>query len=149
MKTKKQINQAKFEYEKSEIDLADIKQSLFLSVNKAYENFNTTLESISIAENALEQAKEQYRQTKGRYKAGIADVIELKDGENAYLNAQLDYYNSLLNYNVAVAEFEKEVGAPLPNYLKQETEPTPEFETLQDENNTQEQTNESENQQSL
>ena len=52
-------------------------------------------------------------QATGRYKAGIGDAIELKDGENTYLNARLDFYNSMLNYNVAAASLEKEVGVPL------------------------------------
>ncbi len=122
LRDKKLINIAKYEYEKSKIDLDEKKHDLFLEVNKSYENFKTAESSIAIAKSALDQAYEQYRQTKGRYKAGVADAIELKDGENAYLNARLDYYNSLLNYNVSVAEFEKEIGAPLNNYLNKSTQ---------------------------
>ena len=117
MKTKKKIDEAKAIYKKNQVDLADLKQDLYLNVNKSYANVQTDGEAIIIAENAMEQAKEQYRQTKGRYKAGIADVIELKDGENAYLNARLDYYNSILNYNVSLAEFEKEIGAPFKDFV--------------------------------
>ncbi|MCQ2753599.1 MAG: TolC family protein [bacterium] len=121
MKSKKLMDEAKLNYEKSGVDLENLKQDLYLNINRAYSNMQSDGENISIAENALEQAKEQYRQTKGRYKAGIADVIELKDGENAYLNARLDYYNSILNYNVSVAEFEKEIGAPFRDFIKKDT----------------------------
>ena len=62
---------------------------------------------------ALDQAKEQYRQVTGRYKAGVGDAIELKDGENKYLNARLDFYNAILNYNNTAANLEKEIGIPL------------------------------------
>ena len=113
MKTKKIIDEANATYKKKMVDLEDTKQSLYLSVKKSYENLLTAQQTIYIAEKALEQAKEQYRQTSGRYNAGIADIIELKDGENAYLSARLDYYNSLLTYNISVAEFEKEVGIPI------------------------------------
>ena len=41
------------------------------------------------------------------------DAIELKDGENTYLNARLDFYNSMLNYNTIAASLEKEIGIPL------------------------------------
>ena len=42
-----------------------------------------------------------------------AHAIELKDGETTYLNARLDFYNTLLNYDIAVAGLEKEIGIPL------------------------------------
>ncbi|MCQ2957848.1 MAG: TolC family protein [Candidatus Gastranaerophilales bacterium] len=122
LRTKFAISEANFMYKKRLMDLEDEKHTLYLSVSRAYESFATAYNSIDIAKSALEQAKEQYRQTKGRYKAGIADIIELKDGENAFLNARLDYYNSLLNYNIAIAEFEKEVGAPIENYSSKKTE---------------------------
>ena len=43
----------------------------------------------------------------------LMETIELKDGENTYLNARLDFYNAMLNYNVSFANLEKEVGVPL------------------------------------
>ena len=55
----------------------------------------------------MDQAKEQYRQVTGRYKAGVGTAIELKDGENTYLNARLDFYNSILNYNLSYFPQEK------------------------------------------
>lgn len=113
LKTKKQITQAKAEYEKSIADYNSVKDSVYFNVKKAYLDLQTDKESIIIAKLALDEAKEQYRQVTGRYKAGVGDVIELKDGENTYLNARLDFYNALLNYNVAFANLEKEIGVPI------------------------------------
>ena len=113
MRTKKQLNQAKAEYERSLAELDSTRDSVYFSVKKAYLDLQTDKESIVIAKLALDQAKEQYRQVTGRYKAGVGDAIELKDGENTYLNARLDFYNSLLNYNTAFANLEKEIGIPL------------------------------------
>ena len=48
-----------------------------------------------------------------RYQVGLGDAIEFKDSENTYLNAQLDYYNNLLNYNINAAELERVIGAPI------------------------------------
>lgn len=113
MKTAKQIGQAKAEYEKSLADLDSTRDTVYFNVKKAYLDLQTDRESIVIAKLALDQATEQYRQVTGRYKAGISDAIELKDGENTYLNARLDFYNSLLNYNLSFANLEKEIGVPL------------------------------------
>ncbi|MBL1935212.1 TolC family protein, partial [Klebsiella pneumoniae] len=85
----------------------------YLNVKKNYIDLQTAKQEILIAKLALDQAKEQYRQVTGRYKAGVGDAIELKDGENTYLNARLDFYNAMLNYNVAAAGLEREIGVPI------------------------------------
>ena len=113
LKTSKQISQARAEYEKSKAEFDNTKDNVYLNVKKAYLGLQTDKEAIVIAKLALDQAKEQYRQVTGRYKAGVGDAIELKDGENTYLNARLDFYNALLNYNVSAANLEKEIGIPL------------------------------------
>lgn len=113
LKLKKQVDQARAEYKKANAEYEDMKHSVYYNVKKDYMELQTAIESIVIAKLALDQAKEQYRQVTGRYKAGVGDAIELKDGENTYLNARLDFYNAMLNYNTIVAELEKEIGLPL------------------------------------
>ena len=113
LKTSKQISQAKAEYEQSLAELESTKNSVYYNVKKAYLDLKSEKESIIIAKLALDQAKEQYRQVTGRYKAGVGDAIELKDGENTYLNARLDFYNTILNYNLSFANLEKEIGVPI------------------------------------
>ena len=110
---KKQIDQAKAEYKKAKAEYEDTKHSVYYNVKKNYMELETAREEIVIAKLALDQAKEQYRQVTGRYKAGVGDAIELKDGENTYLNARLDLYNAILNYNSTAASLEKEIGLPL------------------------------------
>ena len=113
LKTAKQVGQAKAEYERSLAEFDSTKHAVYYNVKKAYLDLQTDKEAIVIAKLALDQAKEQYRQVTGRYKAGVGDAIELKDGENTYLNARLNFYNALLNYNIAFANLEKEVGVPI------------------------------------
>ena len=44
----------------------------------------------------------------------VLDILNLnKDAENTYLNAQLNYYSNLLDYNVNAAELERVIGAPI------------------------------------
>lgn len=113
MRVKKQVDQAKAEYKKALADYDNKKNIIYLNVKKNYLDLQTAKESIIIAKLALDEAKEQYRQVTGRYKAGVSDAIELKDGENTYLNARLDFYNAMLNYNTTAASLEREVGVPL------------------------------------
>ena len=113
LKVKKELDEANAEYKKSLAEYEETKDTIYLNVKKNYLDLQTAGESIIIAKLALDEAKEQYRQVTGRYKAGVGDAIELKDGENTYLNARLDFYNAMLNYNLTAASLEKEVGIPL------------------------------------
>ena len=110
---KKQVDQARAEYKQANAQYEDIKHNVYFNVKKNYMELETDREAIVIAKLALDQAKEQYRQVTGRYKAGVGDAIELKDGENTYLNARLDFYNAMLNYNNTAASLEREIGLPL------------------------------------
>ena len=62
---------------------------------------------------ALQQAKEQQYQAFRCYQDGLGNAIEFKDAENTYLNAQLNYYSNLLDYNINAAELERVIGAPI------------------------------------
>ena len=110
---KKQVDEAKASYKMSMAQYENVKDDVYFNVKKNYMELETAREAIVIAKLALDEAKEQYRQVTGRYKAGVGDAIELKDGENTYLNARLDFYNSMLNYNTIAANLEKEIGVPI------------------------------------
>lgn len=113
VRIKKQMDEARANYKMAKAQYEDIKHSVYYNVKKNYMELETAREAIIIAKLALDQAKEQYRQVTGRYKAGVGDAIELKDGENTYLNARLDFYNAMLNYNTVAASLEREIGLPL------------------------------------
>ncbi len=113
LRLKKQYDEANALYKQVLAQYDDVKHSVYFNVKKNYLELETDREAIVIAKLALDQAKEQYRQVTGRYKAGVGNAIELKDGENTYLNARLDFYNAMLNYNVTAASLEREIGLPL------------------------------------
>ena len=110
---KKQVDEAKATYKRDAAELEQANQSVYLDVKAALINFNNAKESIPVAKLALLNAKEQHDLASGRYKTGLSDVIELKDAEITYLNAQLAYYSTLLNYNVAYSNLERVVGTNL------------------------------------
>ena len=113
LRVKKQIDEASAVYKKSLADLDAVRHDVYMNVKQAYLDLKTSEEAIKIAKLALDEAEEQYHQVSGRYKAGVGDIIELKDGENTYLNARLDFYSALLKYNTDAAFLEKEMGVPL------------------------------------
>lgn len=113
MQTKKEVDIALKSYEKALADYESSKQKVYLDVKQSYINLDSTKKSVKQAEINVEQAKAQSYHATGRYNAGYGDAIELKDSENTYLNAQLEYFQALLDYNSEAANIERLVGRPL------------------------------------
>ena len=113
MLLKKQVDEAKAAYKKAVADYEQQRQNVYLEVKGAYISLLNSHDSIDVSKLALQQAKERQYQAFRRYQVGLGDAIEFKDAENSYLNAQLDYYSNLLNYNINAAELERVVGAPI------------------------------------
>lgn len=110
---KKQVDEAKMTHKRDLSDFENTKQRVYLEVKQANIQLLNAQQSIPVAKLSLKKAKEQYDLASGRYKVGMGDAIELKDAENTYRNAQLDYYNILLNYSISAANIERVVGAPI------------------------------------
>lgn len=110
---KKQVDEATATYRKYVADYEKARQDVYLEVKSAYINLMNSHDSIEVSKLALQQAKEQQYQAFRRYQVGLGDAIEFKDSENTYLNAQLDYYSTLLQYNINAAELERVIGAPI------------------------------------
>lgn len=113
MLLKKQVDEATATYRKAVADYEQQRQNVYLEVKSAYINLMNSHDSIGVSKLALQQAKERQYQAFRRYQVGLGDAIEFKDAENTYLNAQLDYYSNVLNYNINAAELERVIGAPI------------------------------------
>ena len=113
MLLKKQVEEATANYKKYVADYEQEKQNVYLEVKSAYINLLNYYDSIRVSKLALQAAKEQQYQAFRRYQVGLGDAIEFKDSENTYLNARLDYYNTLLQYNIQAADLERVIGAPI------------------------------------
>ena len=110
---KKQVDEANATADKDIADYEVTRQKVYLDVKQAYIQLKNAKENVPVAQKALEQAKEQFNLARGRYKVGMGDVIELKDAETTYRNAQLSYYKALLDYNISAANLERVVGVPI------------------------------------
>lgn len=110
---KKQVDESKATYKRDLADYEKIKQNVYLEVKQSYIELHNAQQSIPVSRLSMNQAQEQYNLASGRYKVGLGDAIELKDAENTFRNAQLDYYNSLLNYSVSAANIERVIGTPV------------------------------------
>jgi outer membrane protein TolC len=114
----KQVDEARYLYDKETADAEKVRQDVYFEVQKSYYNLLQASRAIPVAKDGVKKAKENYDLASGRYKVGFGNPIELKDAEAMYQGSQLDYYNALYMYNKSIAEFERVIGASVDKVLK-------------------------------
>ncbi len=88
-----------------------LRQQILLDVRQAYLNLQAAEASISTAELAARQAKENLDLANGRYSAGVGSPIEVSDAFATYVTVQASYTSALSNYKIAQASIERAMGA--------------------------------------
>jgi outer membrane protein len=88
-----------------------LRQQILLDVRQAYLNLQAAEASISTADLASKQAKENLDLANGRYTAGVGSPIEVSDAFATYVTAQATYTGALYNYKIAQASIERAMGA--------------------------------------
>lgn len=109
-KTYNGVKQAKLSLEKTRNSSRSLLNNVFLEVQSAYIKMQEAAESIPIAELNVEKAKENLDLSRGRYNEGIGDIIELKDAEVAYTDAELSLLTARYDYASAVADLKQAMG---------------------------------------
>jgi outer membrane protein len=88
------------------------KQQVALEVEQGYANVVSAQERIKASKAAEQAAKENLELANGRYQVGVGSIIEVTDAQQLYVQAEVDYVNSLYSYKVAEAQLLKAVGTP-------------------------------------
>jgi len=88
-----------------------LRQQILLDVRQAYLNLQAAEASISTADLASKQAKENLDLANGRYTAGVGSPIEVSDAFATYITAQATYTGALYFYKIAQASIERAMGA--------------------------------------
>lgn len=103
--------------EQAEAQLEQVKDSykiisdnIQLEVTQSYLNIIQNKEKISVSLESVKQAKENYRVTNEMFKNGLALNTDLLDAEVALLQANTNYIQALVDYEIAKAELEKSIG---------------------------------------
>ncbi len=119
MRLRNEIKEAKALHSKQISEAVNTKNNIYLDIQQAYYNFNEKRNQIPVATLGVKQARENYDLSFGRYKVGVGSPTELKESQVAYQNAMLSYYDSLYQYNAAVAYLERAIGKNLnPNEVQ-------------------------------
>lgn len=109
-KTYNGVKQAQLNLENTQNNTRSLLNNVFLEVQNAFIKMEESKESIPIAQLNAEKAKENLELAQGRYNEGIGDIIELKDAEAAYTDAELSLLTARYDYASAVADLKQAMG---------------------------------------
>ena len=109
-KTYNGVKQARLNLEKINNNNRSLLNDVFLEVQSAYISMQEASESIPLAKLNVEKAKENLDLAQGRYNEGIGDIIELKDAEVAYTDAELSLLTARYDFAAAVADLKQAMG---------------------------------------
>jgi outer membrane protein TolC len=105
-----QTTQAQAQLAQAQEGLSMTKDGITLEVTQSYLNIQKAKERKIVSEQGVNQAEENYRMTDGVYKQGLAANSELLDAEVALLQAKLNLTQSLVDYELAIAQLSKAIG---------------------------------------
>jgi outer membrane protein len=108
--TQHQVAEAKANLYSLKANEETLRQQVLLDIRQAYLNLQAAEASITTAELAASQAKENMDLANGRYAAGVGSPVEVSDAFATYVAAQANYTGALSNYRIAQAAIEKAMG---------------------------------------
>jgi outer membrane protein len=109
--TSNQTEQASASLEQARESFESVKDNISLEVTQNYLTMQQSREKIYVAENSISQAEENYRVTNEKFRNGLILSSELLDAEVALLQANTNYIQSLVDYEIAKARLEKSSGS--------------------------------------
>lgn len=113
--TSAQTEEAEQTVLQSRTSLEQLKDAIELEVNQNYLALNYAKEKLDVNKIAIEQATENYRTIQDKYNVQLATSTDLIDAETSLLQAETNYNNSLVDYQLSKIKLEKSLGRPLYN----------------------------------
>lgn len=105
-----QGRQARNNVEKSKMAIEEQKRTISKEVAQAYLNLSAASEAIEFQKKAKDAAAESYRLTNLRFENGLATTLEVIQAEEELSDRENQYQKAILNYNLAVVNFETALG---------------------------------------
>lgn len=89
---------------------ASLVQDISLQLTQAGLDLNETERNIPTTKKAVEQAEENLRVNEERYRAQVTTTTEVLDAQTLLTQARRNFYNALIDHNVAKARLQRAMG---------------------------------------
>lgn len=100
------MQKSKAQYEKSKLEYEQYKSKSQLELNKAKRMLQDAKNKVILTELAVKQSAEALRIRKNRFKEGLEKSTDLLNTETKYAQKQLEYYQTVYQYNFTKAYLE-------------------------------------------
>lgn len=100
----------KYRLRQKELELDRNKDLISLEVQQTCFNLQEAYQQITLANNSMEQAKENVNLTKNSFYEGLANTTELLDAQTFWQQVYSELINSKINYKLKEVEYKKAIG---------------------------------------
>lgn len=104
------IRRTKLALEQVENQIQHLENSIDLELNQTQINLQNSLQSLAAQEENMKLAQEVFRVTKIKYQQGVGSNLEVIEAENAFKEAETNYFNALYEALVARISYQKATG---------------------------------------
>jgi outer membrane protein TolC len=109
-KTKNRVDASRSRENQTAYALDNVKDQVTLEVKNEWLTLNEKQKQVAVAQKAIEQAEENYRISKERYREQVGTSTDVLDAETLLTRAKFDYFNALSEYNISIARLERAMG---------------------------------------
>lgn len=105
------ISQAKFDLQKSRLNVVNVEQGLQMEYETAKNSYETAYSNYSVNKESMDLARKVYDKTIIKYREGVSSSFELTQNQAQFLTAESNYYNSVLSLLNAKAKLDRILSA--------------------------------------
>lgn len=106
----KLIQQNKIKLKQLEYQRMMLENSIKLEVEQYRKNLMNNLDQLRSQEENVQLAESVYNQSKIKYQEGVGTNLEVIEADNAYKQAQSNYFNALFDALISHVDFQKSLG---------------------------------------
>lgn len=111
------LKSSRLEEDVEQENLSDLKRQVLLETYKAYEDFITASNTITVAQQRLRNAEHNFSQARGEYKVGKGDILSLVVAERALADSREQLIISKLDLMLSKALLENIAGVEKLEFL--------------------------------
>jgi outer membrane protein len=109
-KTYYRVGESKVKVTQAEDAKVQLMEGITLEVKDDYLNMLVAEKNIGVAQKSIEQAEENLRLNEERYKYQVATATDVLDAVVLLVQARVNYYSALSDFNIAKARLERAMG---------------------------------------
>jgi outer membrane protein len=115
---KAEVTKSDLELQKLEQQKADLRNQIALDVKTALLNLQSARNEVQVANLGVQLAKDEVDQARDRFKAGVANNIEVISAQDSLSRANDNQIAALYRFNQARADFARAIGQTEKTYAK-------------------------------